>query len=105
MVHEYADAITGAGRDAVLMNGEDAARLGVQEGDRVQLTNENGVFAGVAYFAPVKPGNLQVHWPEGNTLLDPALRAEQAGVPDYNAVVRLEKLRQTIPPDGPGTAD
>ena len=34
------------------------------------------------------PGNLQVHWPESNVLLDKSKRCD-AGVPDYNAVVQL----------------
>jgi hypothetical protein len=40
----------------------------------------------------MKPGNLEVHWPEANGLLprdkvDPLSRE-----PDYNTVVRVERL-------------
>jgi hypothetical protein len=42
--------------------------------------------------APVTPGNLQVHWPEAEGLIDRRRRSPQAGIPDYNAVVTLEKL-------------
>lgn len=90
MVQERKDAITGAVREAVLMSPEDTLRLGLKDGDWVLLKNELGEFKGQVYIAPVKPGNLQVHWPEGNVLLDKSKRSRE-GVPDYNALVRLEK--------------
>jgi molybdopterin-dependent oxidoreductase alpha subunit len=91
MVQERKDAITGAMREAVLINQEDAKHLGVKDGDAVILKNELGTLQGRVYTAPIKPGNLQVHWPEGNVLLDRSKRSSE-GVPDYNAVVCLEKV-------------
>jgi molybdopterin-dependent oxidoreductase alpha subunit len=91
MVQERKDAITGAVREAVLMSQVDAETLGLQDGDAVILKNELGELKGRVYIAPIKPGNLQVHWPEGNVLLDQSKRSRE-GVPDYNAQVRLEKL-------------
>ncbi|ARV60859.1 formate dehydrogenase [Nostocales cyanobacterium HT-58-2] len=91
MVQEHKDAITGAVREAVLMNEADAAKLGLKDGDAVILKNELGEYKGRVYIAPIKPRNLQVHWPEGNVLLDKSKRSRE-GVPDYNAVVRLEKI-------------
>ncbi len=91
MVQERKDAITGAMREAVLINPVDAERLSLQDGDPVLLKNQQGEFSGRAYLAPVKPGNLQIHWPEGNRLLDRTKRSA-SGVPDYNAVVHLERL-------------
>ncbi|MDR7419625.1 MAG: FdhF/YdeP family oxidoreductase [Armatimonadota bacterium] len=93
MVHERRDAITGAAREAVLISAEDAARVGVRDGDRVVLRNGAGEYRGRAHIAPVKPGVLQIHWPEGNVLIDRRKRSPQAGIPDYNAVVRLEVAR------------
>lgn len=90
MVQERRDAITGALRSAVLMSGEDAKLLGLKDGDAVVLKNELGEYQGKVYIAPIKPGNLQVHWPEGNVLLDRSKRSLE-GVPDYNALVTLEK--------------
>jgi anaerobic selenocysteine-containing dehydrogenase len=90
MVQERKDAITGAMREAVLMSREDVEKLGLKDGDAVVLKNDLGEFKGRVYIAPVKPGNLQVHWPEGNVLLDKSKRSKE-GVPDYNALVRLEK--------------
>lgn len=91
MVHEKKDALTGAVREAILMSRHDAGLLGLAEGARVILRNAAGVFAGRVLIAPVKPGNLQVHWPEGNVLLDRDRRSPDAGVPDFNALVSLEK--------------
>lgn len=88
MVQERKDAITGALREAVLMNAEDARQLGLREGDAVVLKNEFGEYEGRVYLAPIKPQNLQVHWPEGNVLLDKEKRSLE-GVPDYNAWVQL----------------
>lgn len=94
MVQERKDAITGAFREAVLMNVADANKLGLKAGDAVILKNELGEFQGRVYIAPIQPGNLQIHWPEGNVLLDKSKRSRE-GVPDYNAVVRLEVKDQS----------
>jgi molybdopterin-dependent oxidoreductase alpha subunit len=90
MVQERKDSITGAMREAVLISLTDAEPLGLKDGDAVILKNELGELKGRVYLAPIKPGNLQVHWPEGNVLLDKSKRSKE-GVPDYNALVRLEK--------------
>lgn len=92
MVHEASDAITGAARDEVFMCAEDAAALGLAEGARVRLNNELGTMDCRVRLAPAKPGNLQVHWPEGNVLLDRATRSPECGVPDYNALVSVTPL-------------
>lgn len=89
MVQERKDAITGAVREAVLMSQVDAEQLGLKDGDAVILRNDLGELKGRVFIAPIKPGNLQVHWPEGNVLLDKSKRSQE-GVPDYNALVRLE---------------
>jgi molybdopterin-dependent oxidoreductase alpha subunit len=91
MVHEQTDGLTGAGREAVLIGRADAERLGLASGDPVVLRSDHGEFRGRAFLAPVAPGNLQVHWPEAEGLIDRRRRSPQAGIPDYNAVVTLEK--------------
>jgi anaerobic selenocysteine-containing dehydrogenase len=95
MVHERKDSLNGAGRDAVLINAADAQAHGLRDGDRVRLSSDHGVFAGRVLVAAIKPGNLQVHWPEGNVLLNAEARSHESHVPDYNAFVRLERLRTT----------
>ncbi|MEH2136593.1 FdhF/YdeP family oxidoreductase [Nostoc sp.] len=91
MVQERKDAITGAVREAVLINAGDAALLGLKDGDKVILKNDLGELLCQVYIAPIQSGNLQVHWPEGNVLLDKSKRSLE-GVPDYNAIARLEKI-------------
>jgi len=92
MVHEHKDSITGARREAVFMNPADATALGVGEGQRIRLVNATGSMEGHVRLAPVKRRNLQVHWPEGNVLLDRATRSPECGEPDYNATVTIEVL-------------
>jgi molybdopterin-dependent oxidoreductase alpha subunit len=90
MVHERRDALTGATREAVLISREDADRLAIRDGDAVIVHNAIGELRGRARIAPVQPGTLQVHWPEGNVLIDRRKRSPIAGIPDYNAVARLD---------------
>jgi hypothetical protein len=58
----------------------------------VLLENERDEYPGRVFLDRVKPGNLQVYWPEANHLLDRQQRSPISGVPDYNAVVRLRKV-------------
>ena len=41
--------------------------------------------------APIKPGNLEVHWPEGLPLLSATEIDAESREPDYNALVRVER--------------
>jgi len=92
MVHTRVDPLTGAGRRAVLMDRTDATALGLRQGDQVVLYNDVGEFVGRVVFAPVQPRNLMVHWPEANVLVDHRHRSPAAGIPDYNALVRVAKV-------------
>ncbi|MBU6401372.1 MAG: formate dehydrogenase, partial [Verrucomicrobia bacterium] len=91
LVYAEIDPITGAARDAVLMNPDDAAALHLQHADRVVLINGHGRLGGRVFLAPIARGNLQVHWPEGNVLLPRGVVDRTGGVPDYNARVRVER--------------
>jgi predicted molibdopterin-dependent oxidoreductase YjgC len=86
------DPLTGARRDDVLMSREDSELLGVRDGDRVLLRSEVGSFEGRVRVAPIRPRNLQVHWPEGNVLLAREHTDERCGIPDYNALVEVVPL-------------
>jgi molybdopterin-dependent oxidoreductase alpha subunit len=92
MVHEQRDALNGARRDSVLISRADAEALGVGDGAAVVVWNERGELRGRVAIAPILPGNIQVHWPEGNVLLDRDRRSPVAHVPDYNALVRIRLL-------------
>ena len=53
--------------------------------------NELGELRGRCRFAPIVPGNVQVHWPEGNVLLRRGLCDPECGIPDYNSLVEIER--------------
>jgi molybdopterin-dependent oxidoreductase alpha subunit len=91
MVHETRDAITGAVRDSVMMNPADASEHGLADGDAVVLTSAAGIMHARVLHAPVAPGTLQVHWPEGEVLIDRRRRSPQARIPDYNALVTIAR--------------
>jgi predicted molibdopterin-dependent oxidoreductase YjgC len=92
MVHGRIDPLTGAARDAVFMDGDDAAALGLAAGDRVRLRSDTGVYEGRVQLARLPSRTLQVHWPEGNILVPagPDRREPASKVPDYSATVRVE---------------
>lgn len=91
MVQENKDPLNGTVRESILIAIADAERLGLSDGDEVRLRSEIGELDGVARLAPIAPGNLQVHWPEGNVLIGEK-RSSEAEIPDYNA--RVEILRR-----------
>ena len=92
MVQRAVDPLTGAHRDDVLISSEDAARLGLQNGTPVRLTSSQGSYAGRVMIAPLRAGNVEVHWPEGNALLGPHVDPE-SHEPDFNAVATLERAQ------------
>jgi predicted molibdopterin-dependent oxidoreductase YjgC len=89
MVQRDVDPLTGASRDDILISADDLRRLGVGEGRRVTLRSEFGTFAGTLRTAPIKAGNLQVHWPEANALLGTRVDPDSLE-PDYNTSVVVE---------------
>jgi predicted molibdopterin-dependent oxidoreductase YjgC len=89
MVFAEKDPLTGAGRDAVLIDAEDARTLGVREGAAVLLRSEHGEMEATVHLARIRPGNVQVYFPEGNVLLPRGRLDPESGVPDYNALVEI----------------
>jgi predicted molibdopterin-dependent oxidoreductase YjgC len=100
MVQSQVDPLTGAARDAVLIDAGDAAALGLSAGDPVMLRSDVGAFAGTVALSRLPTRTLQVHWPEGNVLIAgrPDRREPASKVPDYNAVVTLERRGPTTGP-------
>lgn len=92
IVHEAVDSLNGAEREAVLINPADMNRLGLHKGQKVLLINEVGEMFGTVFPAAVTPGNLQIHWPEGNVLIQRGRYEPTAGIPDYTALVKIEKI-------------
>jgi molybdopterin-dependent oxidoreductase alpha subunit len=91
MVYAEIDPLTGATRDAVYIDRDDARRLGIADGRRVCLRSEAGEMLCTAKVVRLASGTLQVHWPEGNVLIGET-RDPRSGIPDYNAVVSVEPL-------------
>jgi anaerobic selenocysteine-containing dehydrogenase len=93
MVFAATDPLTGARRDAVFIDRNDAAELGIREGDGLRLRSDTGVFDGTARLVRLPERTVQVHWPEGNVLVagGPSHREPGSGVPDYNAIVTIER--------------
>jgi len=93
MVQRDVDPLTGAARDDILISAEDLAQLSMADGAAVRLKSATGTFTGRLRAAPIRPGNLEVHWPEGNALLSSAAIDPESLEPDYNAVVTVEALQ------------
>ena len=91
MIQRERDPLTGAKRDHVLISKEDAVTLGVNEGDALLLRSDVGELRGRAKLVAIRPGNVQVHWPESQLLIKRGVRDPECGVPDYNAVVEITK--------------
>ena len=89
MIHRDYDPLTGARRDEVLMNADDASRLGLVNGDAVIVRSPIGEMRGRCLIAPIAAGNVQVHWPEGNALIARGVCDPECGIPDYNATVEI----------------
>ena len=90
IVQREKDPLTGLERDDILISADDLRRLGLASGSQVTLRSSHGTFAGTLHESPIKPGNLEVHWPEGNALLGTEIDPESRE-PDYNATVRVER--------------
>ena len=92
MVHNNRDSLTGARREDVMMSKQDAERIGVENGDGVLLRSSAGQMRGHCLMAPIAPGNVQVHWPEGNVLVERGVSDPECGIPDYNTEVEIERI-------------
>ncbi len=93
LIYADTDPLNGAPREAILINPDDAARLHLKQGDGIALVNPLGRYAGTVFLAPLAPGNLQIHWPEGNVIVARGRVDRLGGVPDYNTRVRVERTR------------
>ena len=92
MVQRRVDPLTGAERDEIFVSADDLARLELRDGAPVRLRSASGTFSGRLKQAPIKPGNLEVHWPEGNVLLSSSAIDPDSMEPDYNAMVTIERI-------------
>ncbi len=84
------DPLTGAARDALFLAAADATALGVPTATRWSCAPTHGEMRARVHVAPIRPGNVQAFFPEGNVLLRAGRRDAASGVPDYNTVVDVE---------------
>jgi len=86
VVYEEEDLYRGnRHRDVVMMAAEDAARLGLGEGDPVVVETETGRLRVTAAIAELKPGNLAMYYPEANALVPRRLDA-RSKTPAFKSV-------------------
>jgi predicted molibdopterin-dependent oxidoreductase YjgC len=97
MVQRAVDPLTGSARHDILISVEDLARLQMKAGSWVTLRSPRGSFTGRLVAAPIKSGNLEVHWPEGNVLLAADRLDPDSMEPDYNTVVVIEPVAKVSP--------
>ncbi|MEW5853985.1 MAG: FdhF/YdeP family oxidoreductase [Myxococcota bacterium] len=83
--------VGGADRLSVLISEEDARALGVDNGVAIRLKSPNGEMEARARISRVKPGTLQMYWPEANPLL-PRVYDPISGEPDYNTHVTIQRV-------------
>jgi molybdopterin-dependent oxidoreductase alpha subunit len=91
MIYSDKDPFNAADRYDIIMNREDAAKLGIREGEPVVAYNRYGMMQGRAKFADVKTGNIAVYWPEGNVLIPKGVYETYAQIPEYNTIAIVEK--------------
>jgi molybdopterin-dependent oxidoreductase alpha subunit len=89
MIWKRRDPLTGAERDALFMAAPDAERLGLADGAAVLVRSSTGEVRVRVKVSPIRPGNLQMFFPEANPLIEAGRRDPIALVPDYNAVVEV----------------
>lgn len=94
MVFSEKDPLNGSDRYDVLINAEEARLHRIADGEGIVVYNQHGVFQGRAKHADITPGNLGVHFPEGNFLLPKGKYEKFAGIPDYNIAVKVEKAER-----------
>lgn len=94
MVYERTDPLTGVTRDEILVSREDAVSRGLSNGSSVRLVSQFGKFLGRLKFGPMRPGNLEVHWPEGMVLLSSKNIDPVSLEPAYSTTVTIERVKE-----------
>lgn len=91
IIYEERDTYrNGAGRDAILLNREDMAALGVDEGRRITLVSSSGRMEGVAMGFDLPRGSALAYYPEANVLCGTAVDP-RSKTPAFKSVeVRVE---------------
>ena len=91
LIYAEIDPLTGAARDAVLHEPRRRRRAAPRQRRPRRAGQRARPLRGPRLPRPDRAGNLQVHWPEGNVLIPRGVVDPIGGVPDYNALVRVER--------------
>ena len=76
-------------RDVVMMNRDDASRLGLVKDQWVTVENATGTMDALVRWAELPPGNVAMYYPEANVLI-PRVADPESGTPVFkSALVRL----------------
>lgn len=91
VVYEEDDVYRGVrGRDVVMMHADDARRMQLQPGDRVQVVSEAGTYGPVRVVCvDIRPGNLAAYCPEANVLVPRAVDPRSRTPVFKNVAVRV----------------
>jgi molybdopterin-guanine dinucleotide biosynthesis protein A len=92
MVWKARDPLTGALRDDLFLAESDARDLGLAAGDPVLVRSDSGEVTARVRISDIRPGNVQMFFPEANPLIQAGRRDPVALVPDYNATVEILPL-------------
>lgn len=93
VVYEEQDLYRGnTRRDVVMMAAEDAAKMGLKEGDGVRVETQCGSLDVTVAIVGLRPGNLAMYYPEANVLV-PRLIDQRSKTPAFKSVAaRLRAL-------------
>ncbi|MFN2238374.1 MAG: FdhF/YdeP family oxidoreductase [Thermoanaerobaculia bacterium] len=96
VVYEEEDPYRGTDRrDVVLMAKEDAARLGLEEGEPVRVSTTTGSMDVVVSFIEIRPGNIAMYYPEANRLV-PRMLDGASKTPAFKSVAaRVTRVRES----------
>jgi molybdopterin-dependent oxidoreductase alpha subunit len=98
LLYSKKDTMSGAPRNGLLISAEDAAALGVKNGERVLVKSDNGQSMECRIrIDNMKPRSVQAFWPECNVLIRRRVCDVAAGVPDYNAIVEIVPIKAAVP--------
>jgi molybdopterin-dependent oxidoreductase alpha subunit len=89
MVVGEKDPLTGTARDALFLSADDAGVLRLVDGSPVLVRSDTGSVSARVHIAAMRPGNVQMFFPECNPLIRAGVRDGASGVPDYTAVVEV----------------
>ena len=82
-------------RDVVMISAADAARFGIAEGDRVEVSSAAGSMQVIAAIVDISQGSLAMYYPEANVLVDQRIDPDSK-TPAFKSVpVELRRLQDS----------